>query len=206
MKNKTLFLYITLIAWALAFFSLGMYCAKADMVMDSVTSPAYHFMPQNLYHNTIHGNTSNKYTINKTCSQRIDRIEVYKSEKRMILVDDTDCVIKEYKVRTGLNKGPKQCEGDKKTPEGTYYIKDKRDSKYVKFLELDYPRAKDIERAKELGCNPGSAVGIHYYNEEYTNDPSTLEGSLGCITVWNKSEIREINSLVRVGTKVIIKE
>ena len=205
MKNKTLFFYITLIAWALAFFSLGMYCAKADMMMDSVTSPAYHFMPQNLYHNTIYNNhISDSYKINKTCSQRVNRIEVYKSEKRMILVDDTDCVVKEYKVRVGLNKGPKQCDGDKKTPEGTYSIKAKRDSQYVKFLELDYPRQKDIAKAKELGCNPGNAIGIHYYNKEYTNDPSTLEGSLGCITVWNKSEIREINSLVRVGTKIII--
>lgn len=211
MKNKDKLQWIVmigyLVAFALVYFSFIPSAAKADMVMDSVTSPTYHFMPQNLYHNTIYNNhVSDSYKINKTCSQRIDRIEVYKSKKRMILIDDTDCVIKEYKVRTGLNKGPKQCEGDKKTPEGTYYIKDKRDSKYVKFLELDYPRVKDIERAKELGCNPGNAIGIHYYNEEYTNDPSTLEGSLGCITVWNKSEIREINSLVRVGTKVIIKE
>ena len=41
MKNKTLALYIALIAWAIAFFSLGMHCAKADLIMDSYTNPAY---------------------------------------------------------------------------------------------------------------------------------------------------------------------
>lgn len=203
---KKIKLVIGIGLWAILWLVLGMYTSNADMMMDSVTSPAYHFMPQNLYHNTIYNNhVSDSYKINKTCSQRIDRVEVYKSEKRMILIDDTDCIIKEYTVRVGLNKGAKQCEGDKKTPEGVYKIKDKRNSKYVKFLELDYPRAKDIERAKELGCNPGNAVGIHYYNKEYTNDPSTLEGSLGCITVWNKSEIREISSILKIGTKVVIK-
>lgn len=203
---KKIKLVIGIGLWAILWLVLGMYTSNADMMMDSVTSPAYHFMPQNLYHNTIYNNhVSDSYKINKTCSQRIDRVEVYKSKKRMILIDDTDCIMKEYTVRVGLNKGAKQCDGDKKTPEGVYKIKDKRNSKYVKFLELDYPRAKDIERAKELGCNPGNAVGIHYYNKEYTNDPSTLEGSLGCITVWNKSEIREISSILKIGTKVVIK-
>lgn len=203
MKNIKLTLGICL--WAILWLIIGLSTSKADMIMDSVTSPAYHFMPQNLYHNTIYNShISDSYKINKTCSNRIDRIEVYKSEKRMVLIDDTDCIVKEYKVRTGLNKGPKHCDGDKKTPEGTYYIKAKRDSQYIKFLELDYPKQKDIDKAKELGCNPGNAIGIHYYNKEYSNDPSTLKGSLGCITVWSKSEIREINSLVRTGTKVII--
>lgn len=138
------------------------------------------------------------------CSGEVSKILVEKSKKTMTLLDTTGCAVKTYTVRVGLNKGPKQCEGDKKTPEGIYKIKDKRDSKYVRFLEIDYPRAKDIKRAKELGCNPGNAVGIHYYNKEYTNDPSTLEGSLGCITVWNKSEIKEIDQMVKVGTVVEI--
>lgn len=207
MKNKTLFFYVTLITWALAFFGLGMYCAKADLVMDSVTNPAYAAMPQNLYHNTIYGHKSSNNNFDKCKTPgSVQKIVVEKSNKKMYLLDVNSCVVKEYTVRVGLNKGPKQCEGDKKTPEGIYKIKEKRDSKYIRFLEIDYPRAKDIKRAKELGCNPGNAVGIHYYNKEYTNDPSTLKGSLGCITVWDKSEIREIDSLVKVGITVEIKE
>lgn len=147
------------------------------------------------------------HTEAKECSPvpLASEIVVEKSAKKMTLYDEMGCKLKEYKVRTGLNKGPKQCEGDKKTPEGIYHVIDKRDSKYVKFLELDYPRAKDIEQAYKRKCNPGSAIGIHYYNKEYTNDPSTLEGSLGCITVWKKSEIEEINKMVIVGVRVVIK-
>jgi murein L,D-transpeptidase YafK len=205
MKNIKLTIGICL--WSILWLLIGMYVAKADMVMDSVTSPAYHFMPQNLYHNTIYNNhVSDSYKINKTCSNRIDRIEVYKSEKRMVLIDDTDCVIKEYTVRVGFNKGPKQCEGDKKTPEGTYKIIEKRDSKYERFLALDYPRPKDLVKAEELGCNPGNAIGIHYFNKDVMDKNTQYSGSNGCITVWNKDEIREISRLVKVGTKVIIKE
>ena len=204
---KTWKLVLFLFTWAITFFCIGNYTAKADMMMDSITSPAYRFMPQNLYHNTIYNNhVSDSYKINKTCSNRIDRVEVYKSEKRMVLIDDTDCIMKEYTVRVGFNKGPKQCEGDKKTPEGTYKIKDKRDSKYVRFLELDYPKPKDLIKAEELGCNPGNAIGIHYFNQDVMDKNTQYSGSNGCITVWNKDEIREISRLVKVGTKVIIKE
>ena len=139
-----------------------------------------------------------------SCSNEVAKLVVEKSNKVMKIYDTSGCVMKTYTVRTGLNRGPKQCEGDKRTPEGTYHIVEKRNSKYVKFLELDYPQAKDIARANELGCNPGNAIGIHYYNKEYTDDPSTLDGSLGCVTVWDKDEIQEINRLVKVGTKVEI--
>jgi len=199
MKNIKLTIGICL--WAILWFMVGLSTSKGDMMIDSITSPAYHFMPQNLYHNTIYGNTSSKYTINKTCSQRVDRIEVYKRDKRMILIDDTDCVVKEYKVRVGLNKGPKHCDGDKKTPEGTYYITEKRDSKYYKFLALNYPNNNDIANAKRLGCKPGDSIGIHAWIKGLPK-----EGSLGCITVWTKDEILEINRLVKVGTKVIIND
>ena len=193
------------------FYCLGMKCVRADATLDLVTNPMYAYMPQNLYHNTIYntvyGNSSpNPSNLDKCKTPgSVRQIVVEKSNKKMYLLDVNNCIVKEYTVRTGLNKGPKQCEGDKKTPEGIYSIKSKKDSKYVRFLELDYPRAKDKKKAKELGCNPGNAIGIHYYNEEYTDDPSTLKGSLGCITVWNKAEIKEIDRLVGVGTTIIVK-
>lgn len=202
MKNKTLALYIAIIAWAVAFFSLGMYCAKADLVMDSYANPAYAAMPQNLYHNTIYGNKSDntKFDQCKTPGS-VRKIIVEKSNKKMYLLDVNSCIVKEYDVRVGINKGPKQCDGDKKTPTGTYKITEKRNSKYVKFLALDYPRAKDIKKAKELGCKPGDSIGIHSWIEGLPK-----EGSLGCITVWTKDEILEINNLVSVGTEVEIKD
>lgn len=202
MKNKTLTLYIAIITWAIAFFSLGMYCAKADLVMDSYANPAYTAMPQNLYHNTIYGNKSGntKFDQCKTPG-RVRKIVVEKSNKKMYLLDVNGCIVKQYNVVTGKNSGPKQCDGDKKTPEGVYKIIEKRDSKYHKFLALDYPRAKDIKKAKELGCKPGDSIGIHSWVEGLP-----MSGSLGCIRVKTKEEILEINNLVSVGTEVEIKE
>lgn len=136
----------------------------------------------------------------------ITRVEVHKSAGMMYLYNKKEEVVQRYVVRTGLNSGAKRCDGDKKTPEGTYKVIDKWDSKYVKFIAINYPTSIDVQKAKELGCNPGNAIGIHYYNKEYADDSSTLEGSLGCITVWSKIEMMEINELVEIGTEVIIKE
>lgn len=202
MKNKTLTLYVALITWAVTFFGLGMYCAKADLVMDSYANPAYAAMPQNIYHNTIYGNKSSNNTFDKCKTPgSVRKIVVEKSNKKMYLLDVNDCIVKQYNVVTGKNKGPKQCDGDKKTPEGIYRIIEKRDSKYVKFLALDYPRAKDIKKAKELGCKPGDSIGIHSWIEGLP-----VDGSLGCIRVKTKDEILEVNSLVSVGTEVEIKD
>ena len=135
------------------------------------------------------------------CSNEVGKILVVKSTKTLTILDTTGCIIKQYPVVTGKNKGPKQCDGDKKTPEGTYKIIEKRDSKYHKFLALDYPQAKDIKKAKELGCKPGDSIGIHSWIKGLP-----LDGSLGCIRVMTKKEILEINDMVSVGTEVEIRE
>lgn len=202
MKNKTLTLYIAIITWAVAFFSLGMYCAKADLMMDSVVNPAYAALPQNMYHNVIYSNKSSTSNFDQCKTPgSVRKIVVEKSNKKMYLLDVNDCIVKEYNVVTGKNSGPKQCDGDKKTPEGIYHIIEKRDSKYHKFLALDYPKVKDIKKAKELGCKPGDSIGIHSWVEGLDRT-----GSLGCIRVKTKAEILEINNLVSVGTEVEIKE
>lgn len=135
----------------------------------------------------------------KSCG--VDKVLIEKSEKKLSLIDCNGKVVKTYSVRVGKNKGPKQCDGDKKTPEGIYHVIEKRASKYVKFLELDYPQEKDKQKAKELGCKPGDSIGIHSWIEGLDKS-----GSLGCITTWTKEEILEINKLVKVGTEVEIKE
>ena len=67
-------------------------------------------------------------------------------------------------------------------------------------MALDYPRKKDIERARNIGCKPGDSIGIHAWIEGLPK-----EGSQGCITVWTKKEILEINKLVKTGTTVVIR-
>lgn len=183
----------------MAFFVI--YNAKADLLTNSFVSPAYHYMPQNIYHNMIYNSSSNSNKYDKCNTPgSVRKIIVEKSKKEMYLLDVNNCIVKQYKVRIGINSGPKQCEGDKKTPEGTYKIISKKDSKYIKFLEIDYPRSKDITKAKELKCNPGNAIGIHAWIEGLPR-----EGSQGCITVQTRKEILEINNLVNIGTEIEIK-
>lgn len=175
---------LTLFSWALIFFIIGVFSAKAN----NIALQYGVFYPQ--------------YVRNANCD--VEKILIEKSKNKMSLVDCNGNIVKTYIVRTGYNKGPKTCDGDLKTPEGEYKIIKKRDSQYIKFLEIDYPRAKDVKAAKEKGCNPGNAIGIHYYNSEI---PAKYKnGSHGCITVYNKNEIKEIDNLVSVGTKVEIKE
>lgn len=202
MKSKTT-LILLLVFWAAIFFIAGTITTKADLLTDTAISPAYHFMPQNINYNTIHGNKSDS-SINEfdKCKNpgSVREIRIEKSKKKMYLLDVNNCIVKQYDVRLGV-EGAKHCEGDMKTPTGIYKIIEKRNSKYVKFLALDYPRAKDIVKARELKCKPGDSIGIHAWIEGLPK-----EHSQGCITVWTKEEILEINNLVSVGTQVIIND
>lgn len=200
MKNKTI-LILLIVFWAAIFFIAGMVRAKAD---NWVISPSKMYMPENIYNTAIINGVNANTTFNSefnSCKNpgTVVKIVVDKSDKIMQLLDVNGCIVKQYAVVTGKNSGPKQCDGDKKTPEGTYKIIEKRDSKYHKFLALDYPRAKDIKKAKELGCKPGDSIGIHSWIEGLNRT-----GSLGCIRVKTKEEILEIDRLVRVGTEVEI--
>jgi len=204
MKNKTI-LWLLLIFWAAIFFVAGIINAKAE---NWVTSPSKMYMPGNIYNTAIINSTN---TVNTTSNNKFDscknpgtvrKIIVDKSDKTLQLLDVNGCIVKQYdNIRLGKNEGPKHCEGDSKTPEGIYHIIEKRNSKYVKFLALDYPQAKDIKKAKELGCKPGDSIGIHSWIEGLPK-----EGSQGCITVWTKKDILEINDLVSVGTEVEIRK
>ena len=62
MKNKTI-LIMLIVFWAAIFFIAGMMNVKANVVMNSVSNPAYAFMPQNVWHNAIYGNVYNNGSI-----------------------------------------------------------------------------------------------------------------------------------------------
>lgn len=80
--------------------------------------------------------------------QKIDKIVVKKSERRMELYSGGQ-LIKSYRISLGRNpKGDKEFEGDKRTPEGHYTINDENPkSTYHKNLGVSYPNRADIEEA-----------------------------------------------------------
>ena len=118
-------------------------------------------------------------------------------------------VIRTYKIALGGNpKGPKERQGDNKTPEGVYTIDARNgDSRYHLSLHISYPNEKDKHRAGRLGVSPGGDIMIHGIKNGYSwvgNSHTTYDWTNGCIAVTDE-EMEEIYRLVPIGTVVEIK-
>jgi murein L,D-transpeptidase YafK len=138
---------------------------------------------------------------------KADRIVVVKSAHTLTLMNNGE-VIKTYKVALGDPKGPKVQAGDKKTPEGTYFVDAKNaHSLFHRALHLSYPNAADRERARKLGVHPGGDIEIHGLPTQYAwmgAAHRSIDWTTGCIAVTNP-EIEEIWDYVSVGTPVEIR-
>jgi murein L,D-transpeptidase YafK len=140
-------------------------------------------------------------------NHKADRIVVVKSAHTLTLMNNGQ-VIKTYKVALGDPKGPKIQAGDKKTPEGTYFVDAKNPhSLFHRALRLSYPNAADRERARKLGVHPGGDIEIHGLPTQYAwmgAAHRSIDWTTGCIAVTNP-EIDEIWDYVTVGTPVEIR-
>ena len=132
--------------------------------------------------------------------QKATEIQVYKSERRMLLLNG-NTIIKEYKFKLGFAPiGHKQVEGDGKTPEGKYYIDRKNPkSRYHLSVGISYPNAAD--RTAANGKDPGGDIFIHGTPRSYRF--TVKDWTWGCIAVSNR-EIEEIYQMVDVGTIIWI--
>lgn len=137
---------------------------------------------------------------------RIDKVEVYKSERRLELWRQGE-LIKSYRVSLGDNPiGHKQQEGDERTPEGDYVIDWRNpNSKFHKSLHISYPNAEDRRRAKAAGVSPGGDIMIHGLPNGIEAAPllSQIDWTDGCIAVNNR-EIEEIWQAVPNGTRITL--
>jgi murein L,D-transpeptidase YafK len=118
-------------------------------------------------------------------------------------------LVKTYKVALGGQPvGPKQEQGDHKTPEGVYTVDAKNShSQFYMALHLSYPNASDRKRAKTLGVGPGGDVEIHGLGKAYGwvgARHRQVDWTDGCVAVTNE-EIEEIFKMVPVGIAVEIK-
>jgi murein L,D-transpeptidase YafK len=107
-----------------------------------------------------------------------------------------------YDCSTGENKGPKQEQNDKKTPEGIYFFTQKHDgASYgpiygAKVLPLNYPNIIDERDGK-------SGYGIWFHG---TNKEIKPNDTKGCVALNNK-DIEELAGIVTLyDTPVIIGE
>jgi murein L,D-transpeptidase YafK len=118
-------------------------------------------------------------------------------------------IIKSYKISLGLvPKGHKEYEGDKKTPEGLYFINDKNpNSGYHKNLGISYPNEQDIKHAESIGKSPGGLIKIHGIKNGFAwigRFHLLFDWTLGCIAVTNR-EIDELYENVEIGTPIEIR-
>jgi tetratricopeptide (TPR) repeat protein len=136
-----------------------------------------------------------------------DKILIEKEERRLTLISKGKA-LKTYKIALGGNpNGPKERQGDNRTPEGTYVIDSRnRDSRYHLSLHISYPNEKDKKRAKELGVSPGGDVMIHGIKNGFSwvgDFHTEVDWTKGCIAVTDE-EIEEIDKLAPNGTIVEI--
>jgi murein L,D-transpeptidase YafK len=136
-----------------------------------------------------------------------DKILVEKSVRHLTLIR-AGKPLRVYRVSLGTHPiGPKEREGDGKTPEGLYVIDKKlMYSGFHRALHVSYPNAADRARAAVLGVSPGGDIMIHglknglgwlgplHHFSDWTQ---------GCIAVTN-AEIEEIWAMVAEGTPVEI--
>ena len=137
-----------------------------------------------------------------------DKILIEKKKRRLTLISKGE-VLKTYKIALGGNPiGPKERQGDNKTPEGTYIIDSRnKDSRYHLSLHISYPNEKDKRRAKELGVSPGGDIMIHGIKNGFSwvgDSHTEVDWTKGCIAVTDE-EIEEIEKLAPNGTIVEIR-
>lgn len=131
----------------------------------------------------------------------VTKVEVHKADRKMYLLHGSE-VLKAYNIKLGGNSiGPKQFEGDRKTPEGAYFISHRNpNSSYHLSLGISYPNDADRAFAKANGKEPGGDIFIHGNNNRGS---SRGDWTVGCIAVSDK-HIEEIYAMVNPGTPVII--
>jgi len=137
-----------------------------------------------------------------------DKIVIEKKERRLTLISKGQ-ILRQYKIALGGNpNGPKERQGDNKTPEGTYLIDSRnRNSRYHLSLHISYPNEKDKKRAQDLGVSPGGDIMIHGIKNGFSwvgDYHAEFDWTKGCIAVTDE-EIEEIDKLVPNGTIVEIK-
>lgn len=138
----------------------------------------------------------------------VDRILIEKKERRLMLFS-RDEVLKTYRIALGGNPdGPKERQGDNKTPEGTYIIDARnKGSQYHLSLHVSYPNGKDRLRAKKMGVSPGGNIMIHGIKKGFSwvgDSHADIDWTKGCIAVTDE-EIEEIFTLTPIGTVVEIR-
>lgn len=130
----------------------------------------------------------------------VDRIVVKKSQRRLYLMDG-DKIVRSYRIALGLDPvGPKERDGDFRTPEGRYRLARRNPrSNYFLSIQISYPSDSDLQRARVHHWQPGGSIMIHGLPNRLKNSPwyyQHNDWTDGCIAV-SDSDMVEIWLLTR---------
>lgn len=138
----------------------------------------------------------------------VDRILIDKSDRTLIAYEKGK-VVASMKVALGRDPvGPKEREGDNRTPEGVYpIVMHKTDSGYYRALKLGYPTPAQALKAKAKGIEPGDDIMIHGIRNGFGwigGLHRTADWTRGCVAVTDGEMIWLFQS-VSDGTPVEIR-
>lgn len=142
-------------------------------------------------------------------ARRADRIIVLKRQRRLRLVAGDD-LLHEFRIALGREpRGPKQRQGDNRTPEGVYRIDALNPRSYFhRALRVSYPSAEDLVRARRMGVRAGGDIMIHGLDPaiaaKWRDDHWLFNWTRGCIAVTN-AEMDIIWLHAGLGTPVEIR-
>ncbi len=144
------------------------------------------------------------------------RIVIEKSARRLTVEGDGGETLFSCSVALGsCPTGPKEREGDGKTPEGDYFVCLKKRGKYGPSLGVSYPNEKDArkngadeeliacirQRAAQKQRPPwGTALGGEIYIHGGGTDS---DWTAGCVAL-NDDDAEALYALVPLGTEIVI--
>ena len=136
------------------------------------------------------------------------RLVVVKSERKLYVMREGR-PLKDYWVALGDKPvGPKERQGDRRTPEGRYVINEKtRRTVFHGWLGISYPNADDRARAAALGVDPGGRIAIHGLPEGWAPvgpGRPMMDWTNGCVALTNH-DLDELWAMVEIGTTVEIR-
>ena len=139
---------------------------------------------------------------------RADYVVVDKSDRKLYLYK-AGRVLREFEVSLGqMPNGPKQREGDFRTPEGKYLLGGRNtNSDFFLSIHVSYPNESDLARARSDGVDPGGQIMIHGWPNEPKYDLRRYQDTDwtdGCIAVSN-SDMVDIWLMTRESTPIEIR-
>ena len=137
-----------------------------------------------------------------------DRILVLKSQRQLQLYAKGK-LLKTYTISLGRHPvGPKEREGDKRTPEGLYAVAfHKPDSSCHIALRTSYPSPAERAAAAKRGVQPGGDIMIHGLRNGLGllgRCHRWMDWTAGCMALTNP-EAEEVYRVVTDGTPIEIR-